>query len=108
MRTPDGTLHMVYESSGHVWYETSKDEGASWILMNDGKPLDNGYGKLPSIDYIYYNDTNNNIEYYCTIITYQERNGSNYNIVAQAFLEESPWIPDGIFQFLDKTTVASL
>lgn len=35
IRTPDltNTLHMVYESMGHVYYETSIDNGQSWILM---------------------------------------------------------------------------
>lgn len=49
--TPDGCLHLVYSSMGKVWYEVSKDKGQSWILMNDGKPLDEGPSKLPSIDY---------------------------------------------------------
>lgn len=51
IRTPDGsnTLHRVYESLGHVWYETSTDNGQSWILMNSGHPLDNGGGKSPSM-----------------------------------------------------------
>lgn len=28
VRTPDGTLHKVYESMGHVWYETSTNGGS--------------------------------------------------------------------------------
>ncbi|MGE5499773.1 MAG: T9SS type A sorting domain-containing protein, partial [Syntrophothermus sp.] len=49
--TPDGYLHLVYSSMGKVWYEVSKDKGKSWMLMNNGKPLDEGSSKLPSIDY---------------------------------------------------------
>ncbi|HEX2867418.1 MAG TPA: T9SS type A sorting domain-containing protein [Ignavibacteriales bacterium] len=50
--TPDGFLHLVYSSMGKIWYELSRDNGKSWILMNGGKPLDNGTSKLPSIDYL--------------------------------------------------------
>ncbi len=49
VRTSDGTLYMVYESLGHVWYEMSTDNGATWSLGNGGKPLDSNGGKLPSI-----------------------------------------------------------
>ena len=48
-RTPDGILHNVYESLGHVWYETSTDNGITWEIMNGANPLDNGAGKSPSI-----------------------------------------------------------
>jgi len=51
VRTPNGTLHMVYESMGHVWYEISTDNGQNWILMNNGLPMDNDRGKCPSIDF---------------------------------------------------------
>ncbi|WKZ69160.1 MAG: T9SS type A sorting domain-containing protein [Melioribacteraceae bacterium] len=49
-RTPNGHLHLVYESMDHVWYERSTDGGSSWELMNNAQPLDNYRGKLPSID----------------------------------------------------------
>jgi len=53
VHTIDGVLHLVYESMGKVWYETSTDNGASWQLANGGKPLSyNTEGKLPAIDYI--------------------------------------------------------
>ncbi len=44
-------LHKVYESMGHVWYERSTDNGTTWTIMNNGKPLDDGLGKNPSIDF---------------------------------------------------------
>ncbi|MCU7513914.1 MAG: S8 family serine peptidase [Ignavibacteria bacterium] len=51
IRTPDGSLHMVYESMGLVWYERSSDGGSTWVLMNNGKPLSTKPSKSPSIDY---------------------------------------------------------
>ena len=39
VRTPDGTFHLVYESMGCTWYERSTDNGVSWQIMNNGKPL---------------------------------------------------------------------
>lgn len=49
-RTSDSTLHMVYSSLGHVWYEISSDGGTTWTLANNGKPLDTNGGKLPALD----------------------------------------------------------
>ncbi|MCK9409432.1 MAG: T9SS type A sorting domain-containing protein [Bacteroidetes bacterium] len=47
-RTTNPTvLHMVYESLGSIWYETSTDEGATWNLMNGNQPL--GSGTRPAI-----------------------------------------------------------
>ncbi|HEX2866062.1 MAG TPA: T9SS type A sorting domain-containing protein [Ignavibacteriales bacterium] len=50
VRTPNGSLHLVYESMGKVWYEMSTDNGVSWRLMNGGKPLVSEDAKLPSIE----------------------------------------------------------
>jgi hypothetical protein len=77
LRTPNSYLHMVYESAGSVWYETSTDNGTTWNLMPSaptGGPgsLDNGAGgKCPSIDY-YGNSV---------VIAYQQKAGTSYNIV---------------------------
>lgn len=46
-----GYFHIVYESMGKVWYERSIDEGQTWEIMNGGKPLNDGLGKYPSIDF---------------------------------------------------------
>jgi hypothetical protein len=46
-----GYLHLVYQSMDKIWYERSSDNGATWELMNGGKPLNTGRGKDPSIDY---------------------------------------------------------
>ncbi|MCF8243466.1 MAG: matrixin family metalloprotease, partial [Melioribacteraceae bacterium] len=49
VRTPDGYLHSVYESIGHVWLEISRDNGQNWEIMNVHRPLNNAGGKSPSI-----------------------------------------------------------
>jgi hypothetical protein len=51
VRTTDGYLHKVYESMNKVWYEWSTNNGASWVIRNNGKPLSGNDAKLPSIDY---------------------------------------------------------
>ncbi len=53
IRSEDGYLHLVYESMGYVWYERSTDNGASWDIMNSGKPIDKNPSKSPSIDFYY-------------------------------------------------------
>lgn len=62
-RTSDGSLHLVYESMGKVWYEYSTDNGNTWNLIN----LQNGESKLPSIDTF-----GNQVG-----IVYQEKSGSD-------------------------------
>ena len=47
---------MVYESMGYVWYERSTDNGITWAIMNNGKPLSASKAKNPAIDY-YNNNT---------------------------------------------------
>ncbi|MCU7490431.1 MAG: T9SS type A sorting domain-containing protein [Ignavibacteria bacterium] len=64
-RTPNGSLHLVYESMGKVWYEKSTDNGTTWRIMNGGKPLVSEDAKLPSIEAY---DTDSRI-----IFTYQKR-----------------------------------
>lgn len=71
VRTDNGDLHMVYEDNGKVWYERSADNGATWQLANNGKPLSGAYGgKLPAIDY-----KDNSIS-----IIWQENYGGVYRI----------------------------
>lgn len=76
IKTPDGVMHLVYESMGHIWYETSTNNGTTWQLMNGGKPLDSGAGKCPAIDY----------SYNTVAIVYQEKSGDNSNLQIKAFL----------------------
>lgn len=58
-----------------IWYEYSINGGQNWILGNDGKPLNNGNAKLPSIDY-YGNSVG---------IVYQEQYGNNSIIQLKTF-----------------------
>ncbi len=74
VETSDGALHMVYESMGHVFYETKVQNG-QWQIMNNGQPLDNGGGKCPSIDY-YGN---------AVAIVFQQIYGSYYSIQLKVF-----------------------
>lgn len=51
VKTPDGTIHMVYESMGKVWYESrGANETDPWVLGNEGNPLSTNDSKSPSID----------------------------------------------------------
>ncbi|NLT52282.1 MAG: hypothetical protein GXX85_15365 [Ignavibacteria bacterium] len=47
VKTADGWLHQVYQSMGHVFIEHSSNNGTSWVIGNNGQPLDNGEGKCP-------------------------------------------------------------
>jgi hypothetical protein len=44
-------MYSIYESLGYVWMERSTDNGLTWELMNNGKPIGNTLGKSPSMDY---------------------------------------------------------
>ena len=66
--------HQVYTSLGQVWIEHSLD-GVNWTLGNGGLPLDNGVGKLPSIDY------NGD----AVAVVFQEETGSTWQIVVETF-----------------------
>lgn len=83
VRTDGGILHSVYSSMGRVWYETSSNNGVTWTLANNGQPLDNGEGKLPSIDYSkYYGQYE---DYYQIFIVFQEKSGSSSKIKVKYF-----------------------
>ena len=51
----DGKLYKVYESMNRIWLERSSNDGSTWELMNNGKPIDiiSG-GKYPSISAVEY------------------------------------------------------
>ncbi|MDO8550393.1 MAG: T9SS type A sorting domain-containing protein [Ignavibacteria bacterium] len=82
VRTDDGWLHSVYESMGRVWYETKKPS-SDWQIMNDGKPLDSGEGKQPSIDYSSLISPDGLV--YQIVIVYQEKSGSSSKIRIKYF-----------------------
>ena len=77
IKTPNGFLHCVYSDGGHIWYEYSTDNGATWHLgMNwlatgPYGPLDGtAGGKDPSIDY---DPQTNNV-----VIVWQQKSSSGY------------------------------
>ncbi|MDP2363097.1 MAG: DUF2974 domain-containing protein [Ignavibacteria bacterium] len=84
VRTLDGHLHCVYESMNRIWYERSTNNGQTWELMNNGKPLSNQDSKLPAIDYrpkfpgsgVAFGDVG---------IVFQEKNGEAYKIKFYGF-----------------------
>jgi hypothetical protein len=65
-------LHSVYESMGRVWYETSSDNGYTWEIMNQGKPLSEFPSKCPSISPLFSYDQE-------VLITFQEYHYNDYN-----------------------------
>lgn len=75
VKTDDGCLHLVYESMGTVWYETSIDNGVTWILQNNGNPLSTA-GKQPSMDINSFIDPMDNVTYYQVVIVWQEQDGN--------------------------------
>jgi hypothetical protein len=75
VQTPDGTMHIVYESMDYVWYEISTDGGSTWRIMNDGKPLNTDTAKNPSMDY------HGNV----VAIVYQQNHSGYYDIKLSTF-----------------------
>jgi hypothetical protein len=51
IRTPDGNLHLVYESMNRVWYERSSDNGLNWVIVKN-YGADHMPARLPQIDFI--------------------------------------------------------
>ncbi|HSW53546.1 MAG TPA: T9SS type A sorting domain-containing protein [Ignavibacteriaceae bacterium] len=90
----DGSLHSVYSSNNRIWYEMSTDNGATWSLLNNGQPLDDGQGKLPSIDYVQLLTYPAELDCWVTIIVYQESYGNGFKIKAKSFLriDDGPYI----------------
>ena len=74
----NGYLHNVYESYGQIFYERSMDNGATWVLMNNGKPLNTwGLAKSPSICV---NDGR-----YLLYIVYQNDDFLNYGLIVTQY-----------------------
>ena len=90
----DGTLHSVYSSNNRIWYEMSTDNGATWSLLNNGQPIDDSQGKLPSIDYVQLLTYPAELDCWVTIIVYQESYGSGFKIKAKSFrrIDDGPYI----------------
>jgi len=83
LRTPDGVIHVVYESAGKIWYEEGIEDGYggfTWVLANNNNPISSSDAKSPSLS----NDGNT------LIIAYQEKSGSNdYKIIVEFFESQS-------------------
>jgi hypothetical protein len=75
-------LHQVYASAGLIWIEHSTDNGQTWTLGNNGKPL--GAGKNPSISFSTRTDWGNN---YIGVVWQQQSGpyGSRYSILGMLF-----------------------
>ncbi len=99
IKTSDGIMHHIYVSMSRVWYEQSTNNGATWIIMNDGLPIDNGVGKCPSIDFAMVN------EHIFIILLFQEE-GINSTSYLKAAVYKSAF---GIqpYQLLETETVYS-
>jgi len=74
-------LHQTYTSRGHVWIEHSSDGGNTWVVGNNGQPIDNGGGKCPSIAFSTLTDWGNN---YIGVV-WEQPSGSNYTIQGELF-----------------------
>ncbi|NUN69202.1 MAG: T9SS type A sorting domain-containing protein [Bacteroidetes bacterium] len=73
--TGQTNLHMVYESMGSIWYESSTDNGATWQLMNNNQPISGGTS--PAIATVNFLSPN------AIFIVYQ----ANHDIILQCFKE---------------------
>ncbi len=82
-------LTQVYASMGHVWIEHSSDGGNTWAIGNNGKPLDTGGGKDPSIAFT------SNSQYNYIGVVWEQPSGSTYAIMGKIFNQYmgSPDIP---------------
>jgi hypothetical protein len=79
VRSSNGYLHRVYESIGNIWYERSTNNGVSWQIMNNGKPLNSFEAKQPAIDFFHNNQS--------IAIVFQEKSGSLTKIKLAAFFD---------------------
>ncbi len=90
-RAADGSIHMVYERQGKIWYEFSTNNGATWEIGNGGTYLFSkntgiSSAKNPSIDFINFTTTdlsvvvaaqaeigNNGVSQNCIVVSYIKR-----------------------------------
>ena len=72
VKTPNGYMYITYESMGYVWLERSTNNGSSWEIMNNGKPIGNAEGISPCIDY--------DPDYSDVLVSWQKKVGSTYKL----------------------------
>ncbi|MHB1050655.1 MAG: T9SS type A sorting domain-containing protein [Bacteroidota bacterium] len=79
LRTPDGIIHLVYESGGKIWYEAGVENGVggfTWELANNNQPISNAEAKSPSLA------NYGNI----VLIAFQEKTGvNNYKVIVNTY-----------------------
>ncbi len=107
VKTDDGYLHLVYESMGSVWYEVSPDNGATWYIQNNGKPI-SVTGKQPAIDYGSFYDPYTEETYYQTAITWQESYGSSSSKIKVAYFDRFEDVLIGRMNWRDTKDVATV
>ncbi|MEP0861780.1 MAG: hypothetical protein HRF52_10130, partial [Ignavibacterium sp.] len=96
-RADDGYLHLVYESMGSVWYEISPDNGATWYIQNNGKPI-SFVGKQPSLDF---DKTASELgERNQIVIVWQEKSGTN-SVIKMAYFDRLYETPPDIMNWRD-------
>jgi hypothetical protein len=77
IRTPNGTLHSVYQSMNAVWYEISTDNGQTWQIKDYSIPTEPTWIESePSISY-YVNSSNQTI----VIIAWRLQRGSLEDLI---------------------------
>jgi hypothetical protein len=106
VKTDNGYLHCVYESMGKVYYEVSSNNGASWILQNEGSSISTS-GKQPAIDYHYFYDSYSGDSYQQIVIVWQEQYGSNSKIKV-AYFHRVFDTPAGRMEWIDTDDVATV
>jgi hypothetical protein len=106
VKTDNGYLHCVYESMGKVYYEVSSNNGASWILQNEGSSISTS-GKQPAIDYHYFYDSYSGDSYQQIVIVWQEQYGSNSKIKI-AYFHRVFDTPAGRMEWIDTDDVATV
>ncbi len=82
VRIPTGVEFETYTDGGHVWLESSTDNGQNWELDYGGNPLDyntNAAGgspgsKCPSIDYLYNSSSGDDY----VIVVFEEPTSNGY------------------------------
>jgi hypothetical protein len=80
IRTTDTTkLYKVYESINKVWLEVSTNNGSTWMVLNNGMPLNTGNAKCASL-----------CTYGATVgVVYQEQYESGFRIKLRFFQENN-------------------
>ncbi len=100
---PDYYYHLVYSSSGSVWYEKALINSetitpVNWQLMNGAKPLNGeinySEAKSPSIDFVYATHSPTEVNYYLYIVYQKKKSDDKYEIRLSKFNQSGTKIFD--------------